>query len=78
MKIGFAGFRHDHIQVLYNQAKAHESYEIVAAYEEHAETIEKVKARGVEIKDHDMSQDAIEFRKKLEMEQYKDNETDNK
>ena len=34
------------------------------------------KARGVEIKDHDMSQDAVEFRKKLEMEQYKDNETD--
>ena len=36
------------------------------------------KARGVEIKDHDMSQDAVEFRKKLEMEQYKENETDNK
>ena len=53
MKIGFAGFRHDHIQVLYNQAKAHESYEIVAAYEEHAETIEKVKAKGVEITDTD-------------------------
>ena len=49
MKIGFAGFRHDHIHVLYNQAKAHEAYEIVAAYEEHAETIEKVKAKGVEI-----------------------------
>ena len=49
MKIGFAGFRHDHIHVLYNQAKAHEAYDIIAAYEEHAETIEKVKAKGVEI-----------------------------
>ena len=36
------------------------------------------KARGVEIQDHDMSQDAIEFRKQLEMEQYKyENEADN-
>ena len=49
MKIGFAGFRHDHIHVLYNQAKAHEAYEIVGAFEEHAETIAKVMAKGVEI-----------------------------
>lgn len=49
MKIGFAGFRHDHIHVLYNQAKAHEAYEIAGAFEEHAETIEKAVAKGVEI-----------------------------
>lgn len=49
MKIGFAGFRHDHIYSLYAQAKEHSAYEIVATYEEDAETIERALAKGVDI-----------------------------
>ena len=47
MKIGFAGFRHDHIYVLYEQAKAHNEYEIVAACEENIEAREKAAKKGV-------------------------------
>lgn len=47
MKIGFAGFRHDHIYVLYEQAKLHGAYEIVAAYEENEEAVKKAATRGV-------------------------------
>ena len=47
MKIGFAGFRHDHIFVLYEMAKNHELYEIVAACEEEKEAREKAAQKGV-------------------------------
>jgi predicted dehydrogenase len=49
MKIGFAGFRHGHIYSLYEQAKNHPSYELVATYEKDAKTIEDASAKGVDI-----------------------------
>ena len=47
MKIGFAGFRHDHIYVLYEQAKSHKDYEIVAACEENIAARERAAQKGV-------------------------------
>ena len=43
MKIGFAGFQHGHIFVLYEMAKNHELYEIVAACEEDEKAREEAK-----------------------------------
>ena len=47
MRIGFAGFRHDHIYVLYEQARLHNEYEIVAACEENIEARERATLKGV-------------------------------
>ncbi len=47
MKTAFAGFRHDHVFVLYEQVKNHPNFEIVGAFEEHEESREKAKNRGV-------------------------------
>lgn len=47
MKIGFAGFRHDHIFVLYEMAKTHELYEIVATCEEAQTARERAAQKGV-------------------------------
>ncbi len=47
MKIGFAGFRHDHIFVLYEMAKNHPNFEIVGACEEDEISREKAAQKGV-------------------------------
>ena len=47
MKIAFAGFRHGHIYVLYEMAKAHADYEIVDAYEENEDARKAAAQNGV-------------------------------
>ena len=43
MNIAFAGFRHDHIVSLYNEAKAHPELTVVGAWEEVPEFAEEAK-----------------------------------
>ena len=47
MKIAFAGFRHGHIFVLYEMAKAHSDYEIVGAFEELESARKTAEEKGV-------------------------------
>ena len=47
MKIAFAGFRHDHIFVLYEQAKNYREYEIVGAFEEDVSAKKRAEEKGV-------------------------------
>lgn len=47
MKIAFAGFRHEHIFVLYEQAKQHKEYEIVGAFEENKAARKEAEEKGV-------------------------------
>ena len=47
MKVAFAGFRHDHVFVLYEQVKNHPDFEIVGAFEENEESVAKAKSKGV-------------------------------
>lgn len=47
MKLAFAGFRHGHIFVLYDMARAHAGYEIVDASEADGAAREAAAARGV-------------------------------
>lgn len=48
-KVAFVGFRHGHIDGLYNRMKDSEQYTIVAACEENAEAAAAAKARGIDI-----------------------------
>ncbi|HBF86696.1 MAG TPA: hypothetical protein DDW54_03345 [Clostridiales bacterium] len=47
MKIAFAGFRHDHIFVLYEQAKNHKKYEIVGAFEGDGKARRRAEEKGI-------------------------------
>ncbi len=46
MRLAFMGFRHGHIMGLYNSASDHPRVKIVAACEEHPETIQSVRSAG--------------------------------
>ena len=48
-KVAFVGFRHGHIDSLYNKMKESEQYTIVAACEENAEAAAAAKERGIDI-----------------------------
>ena len=48
-KVAFVGFRHVHIDGLYNRMKDSEEYTIVAACEENAEAAAAAKERGIDI-----------------------------
>ncbi|MBE5732100.1 MAG: Gfo/Idh/MocA family oxidoreductase [Clostridiales bacterium] len=47
MKTAFAGFRHDHVFVLYEQVSKHPDFEIVGAFEENEESKTKAISKGV-------------------------------
>ncbi len=48
MKTAFAGFRHDHIFVLYDQVINHPDFEIVGAFEEDEQSRIKAESKGVD------------------------------
>ena len=48
-KVAFVGFRHGHIDSLYNKMKESEQYTVVAACEENAEAAAAAKERGIDI-----------------------------
>ena len=48
-KVAFVGFRHSHIDGLYNRMKDSDQYTIVAACEENAEAAAAAKERGIDI-----------------------------
>ncbi len=50
MNIAFAGLRHDHIYVLYEEAKNHKEYNIVGEFEDNKEAREKAIEKGLECK----------------------------
>src|SRR5690349_19858391 len=54
VSIAFIGFRHGHIRGIYESAKTRDDVEIVAAVEDHPETIEALKCEGkIELKHTD-------------------------
>src|SRR5947209_6558224 len=46
LKLAFIGFRHGHVMGLYHAARAHPHVDIVAAAEDHVETIDALKREG--------------------------------
>jgi predicted dehydrogenase len=46
VKLAFLGFRHNHVMGLYQSAKAHPDVQVVAAAEDHGETIEQLSREG--------------------------------
>src|SRR5262245_30951675 len=46
LRLAFLGFRHGHIMGLYEAARAHRDVQVVAAAEDHAETIESLRREG--------------------------------
>lgn len=50
MNIAFAGLRHDHIYVLYNEARDHKDFNIVGAFEENEVARKKAQEKGLSCK----------------------------
>src|SRR5438067_1395259 len=46
LRIAFLGFRHGHVMSIHHAARSHPDIEVVAAAEEHAETIEQLSREG--------------------------------
>ena len=49
IRLGFAGLRHDHIFVLYNQAKLKESIDVVGVFEDTPEGLESAKNKNIDV-----------------------------
>lgn len=46
LRLAFLGFRHGHVMSIYHAARSHSNIEVVAAAEDHAETIEQLSRDG--------------------------------